>query len=96
MEVIGVLEAEGLYQGNPWHNINFHCVRDADGIKGVGQLSQVEKVKVARLEECFGAKVTIDDVKALKGERLSFGYDKWGQVNQIRVIPRAPAESAGA
>jgi len=88
MNVIGIARKSGEYQGQQYDNFLFHCVYPADLKNSVGKMTEVVKVKNSKLPECFGQFITEDDVFALVGEELAFGYDKYQHVNQIRVIEK--------
>ena len=89
--VIGIAIKKGEYNGQPYHNVVFHCAYPAELRESVGQLTEIVKVKHSRLAECFGQQITDDDVFSLVGKDLAFGYDKYQNVNQIRIIEQKEA-----
>jgi len=88
MNVIGIARKSGEYQGKNYDNFVFYCAYPAESKNSVGQITEAVKVNRNRIlnGECFGNALTDDDVYSLVGENLSFGYDKYANVNFIRVI----------
>lgn len=84
MTVIGVQDKEGTYEGIAYHNYLIHCVKD-DG-DALGQVTEVVKVKVSKCKEIFGKSMSLDDMDDLIGKDIRCYYDKYGSVNEIRIL----------
>jgi hypothetical protein len=85
-EIVGVNESQGVYEGSPYHNVNFHTATAfADG-KGVGVNVSRKKVKVAMLAAVFGKPTTISDAEGMVGKLVNFYYDEYGTVILIREV----------
>ena len=93
MKVIGIAFKKGEFNGQAYHNVVFHCTQPAELKNDIGLLTEIVKVKHSRLNECFGQLVTDDDVYSCIGQELAFGYDKYQNVNLIRVIELKEAEA---
>jgi len=93
MSVIGIARKSGEYEGQQYDNFVFHCAYPTELKNSVGQLTEVVKVRRSKIPECFGRDTSDNDVYALVGEDLAFGYDKYGHANQIRVIKKAVVET---
>jgi len=86
--VLGIARKSGEYEGQRYDNYIFHCAYPAESKESVGQITEAVKVKRSKIidGECFGEKVTDDDVFGLLGRDITFGYDKYQHVNFIRFL----------
>ena len=87
-KVIGVTEHVGEYKDKPYHFFRLHTTTlISDATLGTGFTADQNKVKLSMIDECLG-KTCADgnDLAALIGKEVSFGYDKYQNINQIRVL----------
>lgn len=84
MQVVGIQEKKGNYNGVAYHNYLIHCLKD-DG-ESLGQISEVVKVKASKSKEVFGKTVDITDLDDFIGKEIRCYYDKFGSATEIRVV----------
>jgi len=87
MTVVGIQEKKGEYNGNAYHNYLIHCLKDDDN--ALGQISEVLKVKVAKVKEIFGKPMGLEDLDSIIGEDIRCYYDKFGSPSEIRVVEKS-------
>lgn len=91
MKVVGIAEKKGEYQGTAYHNYMIHCLKDDD--EALGQISEVLKVKVAKVKEVFGRPMEYYDLDDLIGAEIRCYYDKFGAPSEIRVVEKSDSAS---
>lgn len=88
MQVVGIKEAKGEFEGRKYHNLNIHCLVPAEN-NDIGQLSEIVKIKVDNLTNVFGKTMSDDDFVDLIGEEIECGYNRYGQCNYVRIIAQS-------
>lgn len=88
MKVMGVIRKTGdftkdgkVYQ---YDNMCIHCTYE-DGNCIAGVLTEMLKVKISNLNECFGTVVTTEFLQLLVGEEIVVNYNKFGNVQNIQI-----------
>jgi len=84
LKVIGVQDKEGVYQGVNYHNYILHCTRADENAFGV--ISEQVKVKANSVSDVFGCCMKNADLELLIGKHIRVFYNKYGQVDEIRVL----------
>ena len=86
MKIVGIVQKKGTYEGFDYNNLVLHCTyEDANG-KTVGVLTCMHKIKVNRLPEIFGKKMSDSDIQSLVGKSIEVYYDQWRNVEKIIVL----------
>jgi hypothetical protein len=88
--IVGVNRGQGVFEGSPYDNVNFHCTTPFEDGKGVGLKVESFKAKYKNLSECFDKPVTLEDMYKLIGSQAIFHFDRYKNVNFVRV--RVPAQ----
>ena len=84
MKIIGADIKSGEYQGVKYCNVMIYATYPVTSGNGVGEASQQEKVKYDKFCEIRGiSQVSEKDLSVLMGKDVEFGYNKFGQVNNI-------------
>lgn len=86
MNVIGVSNSEGTFEGRPYHNVIFHCSEPFDSEKGAGQMVKTYKVKHQILAEILGKPPTAKDLESLIGKKITCFYDEWKNVARVEGL----------
>lgn len=81
MKVLGFAEKKGVFQGNEYHNVYMHCLKDDD--EAIGQITEVVKLKARNLDDIFGQHFTIDGLFNIVGAEISLYYDKYGNAQRV-------------
>lgn len=91
LQVIGIKEAAGDFQGTAYHNVNLHCTAPALDNGSFGQLCEIVKIKFDSAGSIFGKIMGSDDWKNLIGKNIDVCYDKYGRVNFVREVTEPQA-----
>lgn len=83
-KVVGVSERKGNYQGVDYHNVYLHITRDAEN--GFGLIAEQIKIKFANVPNVFGKAMSAADWQNLLGHEISCAYNRFGNVEAVRVI----------
>lgn len=89
MKVVGVQEKSGEYQGQKYHNYLTHCLKEDDNALGV--ISEIVKLKYAKVSEVFGHPMNPEDWQSLISKDIRCYFDKFGQTEEIRIIEKPVA-----
>lgn len=81
LNVVGVLESKGVYEGYPYDNVLLHCAKEIVEGKGYGSFTEVVKVK----RNLF-SNVVLANLEVLVGKKVSVAYDKAGKVEEVEVL----------
>lgn len=103
MKVVGVINSQGEFNGNKYHNLVLHCVTNNDNEKKdvCGKLTETVKVRYSDLNSLFGLGLAdpadVEKIQASAfsdyiGAEISVAYNKFGAVQAITVI-RMPDKS---
>lgn len=94
MKIIGMAERKGIYEGNDYHNIVFHCVRQFESDNSAGNECKIVKVKASVLEESLGKRLTQKEMFTLVGKSsIEFYYNEFGSVNRVQIGDTAQTAS---
>ena len=95
-KVIGVLNSQGVYKDNPYHNLMLQVqYKDDTGKKDcIGTLVDAIKVKYSRIGEIFNLdenQVAIEKLPAsyfqfLINKEIKVYYDRYGSVDGITIL----------
>ncbi|MCM1228210.1 MAG: hypothetical protein NC320_12480 [Clostridium sp.] len=83
MQVLGIAEKMGKYEGNEYHNIMIHCCKENEN--AYGQITEVVKVKFANVREVFGKVMSASDWQRLVGKTIFVSYDRYGVVQNVQA-----------
>lgn len=83
MNVVGISEKIGEYQGRDYHNIMLHCTKESDDSYGL--ITEVVKVKFANVSEVFGKVMSAADWQNLVGKTVFVNYNRYGTVQSVQV-----------
>lgn len=83
LEIVGVTEAQGEYQGQKYHNLVLHTCEPFDVEKGYGQVTDRLKLKWENAVELLNS--VKGDKSLLVGLSIQPIYNKFGNV--INVLP---------
>lgn len=86
LNVVGVQEKKGNYQGVDYHNVMIHCINDNPAVNCFGQTTETLKVKFALVKEVFGKPMSSADWQNLIGEAIKVTYNRFGNVDEVRII----------
>lgn len=86
LNVVGVQEKIGNYQGVDYHNVMIHCINDYPLVNCFGQTTETIKVKFALVKEVFGKPMSSADWQNLVGKAIKVTYNRFGNVDEVRII----------
>lgn len=86
LNVVGVQEKKGNYQGYDYHNIIIHCINDNPATQCFGQLTENFKIKFSLVKEVFGKTMSSADWQNLIGEAIKVTYNRFGNVDEVKII----------
>ena len=86
LNVVGVMEKKGNYQGVDYHNVMIHCINDNPATNCFGQTTETLKIKFALVKEVFGKAMSSADWQNLIGEAIKVTYNRFGNVDEVRII----------
>ena len=93
LEVVGVQEVKGTYEGNDYHNVMLHCInenpQDTSKKKHIGSVVDSIKIKFALVKEVFSKSMSSADWQNLIGKEIKVTYNRFGNVDEVRVIENA-------
>lgn len=77
LSVVGIVHAQGEYNGQKYDNYNLHCTRPANeqNDNEQGCITEIIKVKATLFSDC--------DVNI--GDNIDVAYDKYGRIKEIVV-----------
>lgn len=84
LTVIGVQQKKGTYQGVAYDNYFLHCTREDENAFGV--VSEQIKVKSLSVPDIFGFSMTNSDWDELIGKNICVFYNKYGNVDEVRIM----------
>lgn len=85
MKIIGVVRKSGVYEGNPYDNVNFDCTEPYAEGKGIGLKAKTFKVKHMVLVEQFEKEMTEQELAAFVGQEAEFYFDEFHNVKFISI-----------
>lgn len=86
MQVLGVREMTGEYEGKPYHKVAFHVGTPFDDDNSNGYNTEVVKVKYDDLTKSFNKQLTTAEIKEFFNKYIEFHYDKFGNANFVKII----------
>ena len=88
MKIVGIEERIGVYEDNPFHNVNLHCAEEfGNNDKSEGLKVSIVKVKYNVLTKTFGKELTTLEIKSLVGKDVEeFHYDRYGNVSLVEFV----------
>lgn len=86
MQIIGVREITGEYEGKPYHKVAFHCATEFEDENSNGYETEIVKVKYDDLVKSFNKNLTNTEIKNLVNNYVEFHYDKFGNANFVKII----------
>lgn len=104
MKVVGVLNSQGDFNGNRYHNLVLQVVTENTNDKKdvCGQLVDTVKIRYADLNNILGLgladpadveKIQAESFSDYIGADIDVGYNKYGAVQSLKVI-KAPEKAA--
>ena len=93
LNITGIQDSRGLYEGSKYHNIKFHCTMSAEAGKGFGILVKIIKVKYVVLTKQFGRELTERELEAFIGKSARFFYDEYSNVIFIELQDTKQADA---
>jgi hypothetical protein len=88
LKVIGIAERQGVYEGSPYHNVNFHCTIPFSDDSGKSSGLQVKHVKVKYdilCETQGGKRLAEKDLFAFIGKDVTFFYNEYKNVIFVQI-----------
>lgn len=103
-KVIGVLNSQGVYKDNPYHNlmIQVEYKEENQNKDCIGTMVDAIKVKYSRIGEIFHLDENQAQIELLKasyfqflvGKQIKVYYDRYGSVDGITVLENKSATHA--
>lgn len=87
MVILAIVHSAGVYEGNPYDNVLFHCFTEQDELpKGLlaGQPVETVKLKTSVVKDCLGELNSVNWQNVVGGEILPV-YNKFGQVKNFSL-----------
>lgn len=85
VNIIGIAQKAGVYEGTPYDNITFQCTEPYEQGKGIGLKVKSFKVKRKVMTEIFGKELTEKELAALVGQTAEFYFDEYQTVKFFEV-----------
>lgn len=86
LNVVGVQERKGNYQGFDYHNVILHVLDDNPATNCFGHTVQQVKIKFNLVKEVFGKPMSSADWQNLVGEFIRVTYNRFGNVDEVKII----------
>lgn len=85
-QIVGIEEKIGEFQGNPYHNLYFHCEDKFEKDKGYGARTSIKKIKYDVITENAGKDLTISEIANLLIKKdVIFHYNEYGNVCYFEI-----------
>lgn len=97
MKIVGIVNSQGEYQGNRYHNLVLHCTykEENEKIDCIGIKTDFIKLRYSDLNSLFSMgladnrdteSLTAAKFDFLLGEEIEVNYNKFGAVQSIKVL----------
>ena len=81
LEILGVTERQGNYEGNDYHNVYLHCCNDNPD--AVGKTVEQVKIRASDVMEVFGFGLNKKKAEELLGKKIRVYYNRFGVVIDV-------------
>lgn len=85
VQIVGIAQRAGVYEGNPYDNVTFHCTEPYEPGKGFGVQVKSFKVKRKVLTEIFGKELSDKELSAFIGQAAEFFFNEHQAVKLIEI-----------
>lgn len=95
-KLLGIKEAQGTFEGKPFHSVKLHISEPFVGIGCYGAETSIQSVKYENIPFVFGKPISVQELSTYVNAEMDISYDKNGKVVSISfpsdVYEPAPAK----